>query len=281
MPPPLPAGPLFTRDSAWLWPTSRSQVGKVLRVRKPRPPQDAEQAALEEAVWAPVLGPSTAATNAAGAAAAREQAYVQQLLAPLLGQHHVPHQEPVQTSPSFLRRLLVYSGCLPSGGNGLDFAAAAAAEKSEVAPGVASLMPDVTLLSDSSPTAPPGSGAALSPAVCIELKPKCGFIGGGGATVHPDNRPIKRSRSRFQLHQMLKLAEVGGTEWRGRAEGFLWLQQASSRDATSTRASWPVCQACCCLSQRALAALAPPSAHATPAAPFATLAGQGCGLQRL
>ena len=51
--------------------------------------------------------------------------------------------------------------------------------------------------------------------VCIELKPKCGFIGGSCATVHPHNQHIKRSRSRFQLHQTLKLAEVGAVDLQG------------------------------------------------------------------
>lgn len=38
------------------------------------------------------------------------------------------------------------------------------------------------------------------------LKPKCGFIN-ACSTVHPANRGLKHSRSRYQLHQLLKLEE--------------------------------------------------------------------------
>ena len=47
------------------------------------------------------------------------------------------------------------------------------------------------------------------PVVCIEIKPKCGFLP-TAATIHPQ-RNIKRQRSRFQLQQALKLAQVCGS----------------------------------------------------------------------
>ena len=64
------------------------------------------------------------------------------------------------------------------------------------------LMPDATLL-------PAGAAPPLQlagPPLCIEIKPKCGFAG-ACETVRPSNRALKRTASRFQLHQALKLAQ--------------------------------------------------------------------------
>ena len=199
------------------------QVGKVLRVRKPQAHCATEQAALEDEVWGPMLGCIAADSGggaAAAAAVAREQRYVQQVLAPLLGPHHIPPQEPVAPSASFLQQLLTASGCLPDcdGGNG----GYGDSSSGSPAAGLATLMPDVTLLPDGLPictaaatataTSPSSSTSScgMGPVMCIELKPKCGFISSCG-TVHPDNRPLKHSRSRYQLHQMLKLAQVRGS----------------------------------------------------------------------
>ena len=44
------------------------------------------------------------------------------------------------------------------------------------------------------------------PVMCIEIKPKSGFLP-TTATIHPQHN-IKRQRSRFQLQQALKLTEV-------------------------------------------------------------------------
>jgi Inositol-pentakisphosphate 2-kinase len=49
------------------------------------------------------------------------------------------------------------------------------------------------------------SAAGLS-TLCVELKPKWGCLP-SAATIHPDNR-LKRQKSKFQLQQMLKLAEA-------------------------------------------------------------------------
>jgi hypothetical protein len=172
----------------------------VLRVRKPKPPPAPEHLALEDAVWGPVLG-NRAAADGSDSAADRERAYVQLLLAPLLGPQHIPLQQQVNPSLDFLQRLLHCTGCLlslPDGKAGV------------AAPLPAVLMPDVTLLPASGPsgTRGPESERAAGPAVCIELKPKCGFIN-ACSTVHPANRGLKHSRSRYQLHQLLKLEEVG------------------------------------------------------------------------
>ncbi|KAI7841620.1 hypothetical protein COHA_004790 [Chlorella ohadii] len=219
-------------------------VGRVLRVRKPRAAPAPDQAALEDAVWAPVLGPlaasplSAASANssaglqpqqqdepnaaeplvaAAAAAAQREQLYVQRVLAPLLGPHHIPPQQPVRPSPTFLQQLLSSGAvCVSS-----DAQAVAAA-------GTAALLPDVTLLPQSTAAAllaprpqqqaqqqeqqqaqpqQQTPGMPVGPVVCIELKPKCGFVTGCG-TVHPANRELKHSRSRYRLHQLLKLSQA-------------------------------------------------------------------------
>lgn len=45
-----------------------------------------------------------------------------------------------------------------------------------------------------------------SQAICVEIKPKCGFLP-TAATIHPSNA-VKRRVSRFQLHQALKAAQV-------------------------------------------------------------------------
>lgn len=49
------------------------------------------------------------------------------------------------------------------------------------------------------------SAAGLS-TLCVELKPKWGCLP-SAATIHPDNW-LKRQKSKFQLQQMLKLAEA-------------------------------------------------------------------------
>ena len=207
-------------------PHSPLQVGKVLRVRKTQAYCAPEQVALENEVWGPMLGCIAAGcgNGATAAAVAREQRYVQQVLAPLLGLQHIPSQQPVAPSASFLQHLLAASGCLPKSEGGNDGSSRASSGGSPAA-GPATLMPDVTLLPGSTPTcagaatsaaaspssqsaAGSSSGSVEAPVVCIELKPKCGFISGCG-TVHPDNRPLKHSRSRYQLHQTLKLAQVG------------------------------------------------------------------------
>lgn len=207
------------------------QVGTVLRVRKPQPSRPDEQQALEDLVWGPVLGagPPAAAARSSGAptppapaaaAAVREQRYVQQLLAPLLGAQHIPPQRPVRPSAAFLRCLLENSGRARASSNGgsTDEAVAAAEE-------AAALMPDVTLLPPAGPPSlqqPPAAQqqqtqqqeaqqqgcVPTGPVVCVELKPKCGFVTSCG-TVHPTNRDLKHSRSRYQLHQLLKLSQVG------------------------------------------------------------------------
>lgn len=50
------------------------------------------------------------------------------------------------------------------------------------------------------------SSAAGVSTLCVELKPKWGCLP-SAATIHPDNR-LKRQKSKFQLQQMLKLAEA-------------------------------------------------------------------------
>lgn len=194
----------------------------MLRIRKPKPAPLPEQAALEAAVWDPILGDSAAhieadcggsAADTAFAAMRREQRYVQRVMVPLLGQQHVPRAQPVASPPGYLDQVLAANGLRRCSDDCPPAAAAVTA---------AALLPDVTLLpsrgSKEASCSSRGSSAAHSaastaaaqgggPVVCLELKPKCGFIG-RCATVHPANREIKRSRSRYQLHQMLKLSQV-------------------------------------------------------------------------
>ena len=50
------------------------------------------------------------------------------------------------------------------------------------------------------------SSGSMSPTVCVELKPKCGFLPTSPCILPAHS--IKRSVPRFQLHQHLKLAQV-------------------------------------------------------------------------
>ena len=47
---------------------------------------------------------------------------------------------------------------------------------------------------------------SLSHVLCIEVKPKCGFLPTSGA-IHPANA-AKKHQSRFSMHQILKLHQV-------------------------------------------------------------------------
>lgn len=196
---------------------SLCQAGRVLRVRKPCTQVPFVQAALEAAVWAPALGSdvtgaaaSDGAAAAIAAAAAREQRYVERMLAPLLGEQHIAQAQPVAVDAAYLHAVLAANGCQAAAGS-------AGSGSGGGSPGPAVLLPDATLLPDGSGgvygSTHDGSGASdagsTGPVVCLELKPKCGFVV-ECATVHPANRGLKRHRSRYQLHQQLKLAEVGG-----------------------------------------------------------------------
>lgn len=71
------------------------------------------------------------------------------------------------------------------------------------------LMPDATLFMPPQPHTPPSphttatEDIACLPTVCIEIKPKCGFIT-LCRTVRPVDAPLKHSTSRYCLHQLLK-----------------------------------------------------------------------------
>ena len=45
--------------------------------------------------------------------------------------------------------------------------------------------------------------------ICVELKPKCGFLP-TSACIHPKHA-VKHKIPRFQLHQHLKCAQVSGS----------------------------------------------------------------------
>ena len=67
-------------------------------------------------------------------------------------------------------------------------------------PPQASLEANQTLL-------PAGLCKGNGPKVCVELKPKCGFLP-TAATIVPDHRRLKTSNSRYVLHQRLTLQQV-------------------------------------------------------------------------
>ncbi|WIA23804.1 hypothetical protein OEZ85_013479 [Tetradesmus obliquus] len=64
---------------------------------------------------------------------------------------------------------------------------------------VALLLPDVTLLDAA---AVPAGFRRVGPCVCVEVKPKAGFMPGGGSAVAAGS--IKRRLPRFTMHQLLK-----------------------------------------------------------------------------
>jgi hypothetical protein len=68
----------------------------------------------------------------------------------------------------------------------------------------ASLQPNQTLL-------PPDLRLSDGPVLCIELKPKCGFLP-TAPTVAPAHRCNKHKCSRYALQQRLKLQQVGSLQ---------------------------------------------------------------------
>jgi hypothetical protein len=52
----------------------------------------------------------------------------------------------------------------------------------------------------------PAGFARIGPCVCVEIKPKAGFMPGAGSAVAADS--IKRRLPRFTMHQLLKHLKV-------------------------------------------------------------------------
>ena len=67
-------------------------------------------------------------------------------------------------------------------------------------------MPDVTLLPPPSSVSRPSLTTEQFTVVCIEIKPKFGYIT-SCATVRPQDVPLKHTTSRYRLHQQLKLEQ--------------------------------------------------------------------------
>lgn len=159
--------------------TKSNLVGHVLRVRKKRPSQVGHDVAaeLEKEVWSSVLGTSEGGLP-------REVHYIATQLGPLLGSSYVNGGVLVPL-PSEIMRLCQNRGV----------------EVDPTSPAL--LMTDHTLAVPTSEGS--GQWMPIGPAVCVEIKPKAGFIT-DSPWVAPENR-LKRQLPRFSLHQVYKFVK--------------------------------------------------------------------------
>jgi hypothetical protein len=189
-------------------PLFRSRVLRVRKLRDEPPPSDAVTR-LEAAIWAdldsihPACGApislvsSEQIEHSDGNPMSRwELAYVDRVLRPLIGREHVARPEPaIGAAPailSFLRALERTAGPM------------AAIDMARIA---AQFMPDATIFGAADAESPLlESAKPAGPSACVEIKPKWGFAS-GCECVRLEDRAIKRSRSRFQLYQVLKAAK--------------------------------------------------------------------------
>ncbi|CAL5223185.1 g5659 [Coccomyxa viridis] len=159
----------------------------VLRVRKEKLPENTHPetsealAGLEKKVWEGVI------TDWGSGGAAQDQ-YENKVLRPLLGAECFHRGEYVR---------------LP-----VDFAATLARTYGLQLSQDAWIAPDHTVFCPQPSQEPGPRSRTLScamPTICLELKPKCGFLP-TSPCIHPGHS-IKRRVPRFQLHQQLKLAQ--------------------------------------------------------------------------
>eukprot|EP00887_Chlorella_sp_A99_P005440 scaffold1.g5440.t1 len=159
-------------------------AGWVLRVRKARPPPQERDEALEREVGAHV-----------------SPAFCDQLCAVSGRPRGMLHPAAAALMPDV--------SLLPAPGSG-EHASGSSSSSSRGAPiSMVALELSAATSTSGGASASTGTGDGdPAPAVlCVELKPKCGFVGGACPTVHPRNRRVKRSASRYQLHQTLKVAQ--------------------------------------------------------------------------
>lgn len=145
--------------------------GVILRVRKKH---TAKTASLDQAIWAGAMQWSQDPVE-------RELAYVVNVVAPRLGDLHVYPGVPCP----FPR------GLLPLVGHSDEAALKGSA--------VALLLPDHTTFS-----AVPPNYRPAGPTVCLEIKPKCGFLPAGSPSTLEESESITLSYPRFVLHMVMK-----------------------------------------------------------------------------
>eukprot|EP00798_Chlamydomonas_sp_ICE-L_P020826 gene20826-27656_t len=167
-------------------------VGYVVRVRKlwcekEMKEQTAERRTkklVEEAVWKGVL-------KSAGDASDKDLEFVTDYLAPLLGPQAV-HPGVQVVAPEGAVKFLENMGVISRGKDdpAVDYPAL--------------LLPDHTVFS---PTAFPKGWKPSGATICVELKPKCGFMPSDCPYLAPESE-IKRTVPRFAMHQVLKKSEI-------------------------------------------------------------------------
>ncbi|KAL9663735.1 hypothetical protein QQ045_019126 [Rhodiola kirilowii] len=168
--------------------SSPAFIGKVLRVQKA--PQNGsgdliiftELTAKERLLWNDVKGIISAETLDVAA-----QYYVKDVMTPLLGNEHVDAGVQVRVSREFLES--IDKNVLPHRPTWRVHAAR-----------VNPLCDSALLISDHSVFQ---HGAKGRPCVSVEIKPKCGFL--PQSKYISEENIIKKSISRFQMHQALKL----------------------------------------------------------------------------
>ncbi|CAK0784741.1 hypothetical protein CVIRNUC_007945 [Coccomyxa viridis] len=163
--------------------TDADKAGQVLRVRKQKLLLDThsdtptELQLLEREIWGSLI-------NDWSSEAIVQQQYEDRVLKPLLGSDFIYQDRHIQLTPEYAAAL--------SQLHQLQLARQAWLEHDHtVFPGPVH--------------ATPGNEGTRVCTICVELKPKCGFLP-TSACIHPKHA-IKREIPRFQLHQHLKCAQ--------------------------------------------------------------------------
>ena len=155
----------------------RDGRGWVLRVPRGEAAEQASEGEeeLERELWGHLPGFAVATQ------AARSWLFARHVLAPLLGCPCAAAGARVRPPADFLRRL-----------------------ESRLGPGCPRLGGEAVLLPDLAFLRPQAGPAPAPPVFALELKPKCGFL---PLAASVEEGSVKRRRSRFELHQRLKLAQ--------------------------------------------------------------------------
>ncbi|KAG7671825.1 hypothetical protein Ndes2526B_g07265 [Nannochloris sp. 'desiccata'] len=138
--------------------------------------EELQKAGIDEIIW-----PELRQQGASLLSLQSDLQYIKQVLAPFIGSQYIPPQELINLNNNEVQ---IYGA--PQG----------------------VVMPDVTLLPLPSPPSPPPPSSSpkqqhLPCTICIEIKPKYGSITKCN-TIHPEEKELKHSTSRYQLHQLLK-----------------------------------------------------------------------------
>mmetsp|Transcript_26558 Transcript_26558/g.74613 ORF Transcript_26558/g.74613 Transcript_26558/m.74613 type:complete len:582 (+) Transcript_26558:111-1856(+) len=165
-------------------------VGKVLRIKKKvRVKQDHAVRTIDDAVWQ--IYPGMVGSDTLQ----REAVFFEKVMAPMLGRKYVGTMTVIR-APSELIKEVIKQNAEKMRRVDKVLAQLELNSTQEVE---AVLMRDMTFLS-----IPSELGAISTPCICVELKPKCGFVL-QCSSVHPSHF-VKSKCTRFHLQQGVKLA---------------------------------------------------------------------------